>query len=140
MSMRFPIIRSWKAAAAAAMALALTACATIPSTPEQAVRQRAEQYWKARMANQNGAAYAMLTPAYRKLKTEAQYAQDFGVASAVKGVNVIDVTCTSAERCIANVRLSTRPMVPGVEVGTVATHIQDVWLLEGGQWWRHQAL
>lgn len=140
MSMRFPDMRSWKAATAVAIALVLTACAATPSTLEQAVRQRAEQYWKARMANQNGAAYAMLTPAYRKLKTEAQYAQEFGVASAVKSVDVIEVTCTSAERCIANVRLNTRPMVPGVEVGTVATHVNDVWLLEGGQWWRHQAL
>ena len=56
--------------AAALLALAvLGGCAAFePKTPEQAVAERATQYWQARIQGDMGKAYSLLTPAYRAVR------------------------------------------------------------------------
>ena len=73
--MKTPFLRrSLTAAALALGALSVAGCASFgPRTPEQIVQERATDYWKARVAGQIGKAYALSTPSYRKLRTEAQF-------------------------------------------------------------------
>ena len=52
---------------------------------------------------------------------------------------MVKVTC-EAERCTARMRLDAKPALIGMNLGAVATHLDEVWLLEDGQWWRHQDL
>ena len=119
-------------------ALTLVGCAAFaPATPEHAVQQRATAYWKARVAGQVDKAYALSTPSYRKLRTEAQFKQQFGAGASVEGAEVNKVTC-EAEKCTAQIKISVKPALMGLKLDTIATYLDEVWLLEDGQWWHYQ--
>lgn len=124
------------AASALVLLFALGGCASLaPQTPEQAVQQRSQAYWKARLANQPAASYAFTSPSYRKLRSESQYSIQHGQPVAVQSVEVLDVKCPSSERCAARIRMNVKPMIPGVNLQSMATHFDEVWLLEEGKWW-----
>ena len=135
-----PIGRSLSAVALALGALAMAGCAALaPSTPEQIVQKRATEYWQARMAGQVGTAYALSTPSYRKLRTEAQFKMQFGAGVSVQAAEVAKVTC-EAVKCTARMKISVNPVLLRMNAATIATHVDEIWLLEDGQWWRHQDL
>lgn len=133
-----PIGRSLSAVALALGALAMAGCAALaPSTPEQIVQKRATEYWQARMAGQVGKAYALSTPSYRKLRTEAQFKMQFGAGASVEGAEVTKVTCAE-EKCTAQMKISVKPALMGLKVGTIPMYMDEIWLLEEGQWWHYQ--
>lgn len=37
-------------------------------------------------------------------------------------------------------KIDVNPALAGIKIGTIATHLDGIWLLEDGQWWRHQTL
>lgn len=124
-----------------ALALAtLTGCATVgQQTPEQQVEARANAYWKARVGADPKAAYAFLTPAYKGLRSEQDFARQFGTGISAKKAVVNKVTCETAEKCLANVALTAKPSLPGLSLPEVTSYFDDTWLFEDGQWWRHEA-
>ena len=64
---------------AAAVVLFAAGCASLgASKPEDAVKQRAEAYWKARVAGQVDKAYELTAPSYRKVRTLDQFKMQFG--------------------------------------------------------------
>ena len=120
--------------------LALAGCAAFaPATPEQIVQQRATAYWKARVAGQVDKAYALSTPSYRQLRTETQFKMQFGAGASVDNAEVTKVNC-EAEKCMTQIKISVKPALMGVKVGTIATHLNEIWVLEDGQWWHYQEL
>ena len=120
--------------------LFLAGCAAIaPAKPEDAVAQRAKAFWDARSAGRADKAYALVTPSYRKVRSLEQFQRSFGCTFTVKDVTVVKVTC-EVERCVARTRIDVNPALLGVNVGTVSTHVDEIWLLEDGKWWRHQDL
>ena len=132
--------RPLTAFALACAAVALSGCAALsPSTPEQIVQKRATDYWKARMAGQVDKAYALSTPSYRKLRTEAQFTMQFGAGANAEGAEVTKVSC-EAEKCTAQVKLDVKPALLGLKIGTISTYFDEIWLLEDGQWWHYQDL
>ena len=123
---------------AAAVVLFAAGCASLgASKPEDAVKQRAEAYWKARAAGQVDKAYELTSPSYRKVHTFDQFKMQFGNGASIKGVSVIKVDC-EAEKCTVRTKVEAAPALMGVSVGTIATHLDEIWLLEDGQWWRYQ--
>ena len=125
---------------AAAVVLFAAGCASLgASKPEDAVKQRAEAYWKARAAGQVDKAYELTSPSYRKVHTFDQFKMQFGNGASIKGVSVIKVDC-EAEKCTVRTKVEAAPALMGVSVGTIATHLDEIWLLEDGQWWRYQDL
>lgn len=121
-------------------ALITAGCAVIaPITPEAAVVQRASAYWKARQAGQIDKVYALTAPSFRQVHTLDQFRQQFGAATTVKQVEVAHVTCES-EKCVVRLKLGVSPALPGLKIGTVDTYLDEIWLLEDGQWWRFQEL
>lgn len=102
------------------------------------MQARAETYWQARIAGDVKAAYALLTPAYRSLRDEQAFQRQFGAQIAVLESKVTNVTC-EAEKCVARVGLTTKPVVPGLGLPTVTAYLDETWLLVDGQWWRHEA-
>ena len=123
---------------AAAVVLFAAGCASLgASKPEDAVKQRAEAYWKARAAGQVDKAYELTSPSYRKVRTFDQFKMQFGNGASIKGVSVIKVDC-EAEKCTVRTKVEAAPALMGVSVGTIATHLDEIWLLEDGQWWRYQ--
>ncbi len=123
---------------AAAVVLFAAGCASLgASKPEDAVKQRAEAYWKARAAGQVDKAYELTSPSYRKVHTFDQFKMQFGNGASIKGVSVVKVDC-EAEKCTVRTKVEAAPALMGVSVGTIATHLDEICLLEDGQWWRYQ--
>ena len=132
-----------RTAALTLAAATLAGCASAPtatvahSTPEQAVSERAQQRWDRLLVGDFEKAYDYLTPAYRDLKTPAQYANRFGNGAAWHSAKVGKVNCESAERCTATVNLDVLVIARGFNKPIQTTHT-ETWLLEEGQWWFYQ--
>ena len=134
------------AARTAALTLAaatLVGCASAPTapvtpaTPEQAVSERAQQRWDRLLVRDFEKAYDYLTPAYRDLKTPTQYASSFSNGAAWKSAKVDTVSCESAERCTATVKLEVVVLARGFSKPLEST-LYETWLLDEGQWWFYQ--
>ena len=128
------------AAALALGMLSLTGCAALaPATPEQTVEKRATEYWQARIEGKYAAAYALSTPSYRNVRTQAQFKMQFGAGASVEHAEVTKVGC-EAEKCTTQVKLGVKPALMGLKVGTIDTYMDEIWLFEDGQWWHYQEL
>ncbi len=116
----------------------LGGCATLtPDTPEQAVQKRAVEHWQARIDGQLEKAYAFSTPAYRKLRNEAQFKSQFGGSASIETSEVSKVEC-DPEKCKVQMKLGVKPAITGISIGIVPIYIDEVWVLEEGNWWRYQ--
>lgn len=115
---------------------ALTGCATF-GAPESVVKSRASAYWKARVDGRPDKAYEFTSPAHRQLRSFEQYRVKFAGLGA-KSAEVASVTC-EAERCVARVKLEAAPGLAMLNLSTVEMYMDDVWVLEDGQWWHYEA-
>jgi hypothetical protein len=119
-------------------ALTLAGCAAFtPATPEQTVEKRATEYWQARMTGKYEKAYELSTPAYRKLRTLEQFRQQFGGGVSVASAEVVSVACEE-QKCTARMKIGAKPALVGVKLGTIPMYLDEIWLLEDGQWWHYQ--
>lgn len=125
-------------ALAAATLVGCASTATTPATPpEQAVSERAQQRWDRLVAKDFDKAYTYLTPSYRGLKTPAQYANTFSNGASWQSAKVDKVTCESAERCTAAVKIEVVVLARGFTKPLEST-LYETWLLDEGQWWFYQ--
>ena len=134
--------RSATATGLAALALVLTACATAtPSTPEDLVRQRAEERWGALVKQDFQKAYDYMTPSYRAVVSSEQFKSQFGAAGQWTNAIVHAVTC-EAESCDVQMRITTKVNVPqmAMRIPEVTTYMTEKWVREEGQWWRYDAI
>lgn len=128
------------ACAVAMGALLLAGCASFaPATPEQMVQQRATAYWQARITGQVDKAYALSTPSYRQLRTEAQFKTQFGSSLSIESAEIKKIDC-EIDKCNVQLRMSVKPQLPGVKLGAINTYVNELWLLEAGEWWRYQEM
>lgn len=119
-------------------ALTLAGCVALtPATPEQTVEKRAAEYWQARMTGKYEKAYELSTPAYRKLRSLEQFRQQFGGAVSVVSAEVVSVACEE-QKCTARMKIGAKPALVGVKLGTMPMYLDEIWLLEEGQWWHYQ--
>lgn len=131
---------AWPLAAASVLAFVLAGCASIgASTPEEAVTKRANAYWAARASGDYAKAYDLLSPSYRKLRTQEQFRGQFGSGAAIKDGKVVKVEC-EVEKCSVRIKITATPALMNVRVGTISTLVDETWLLEDGRWWRHQGI
>ena len=132
-----------RTAALALAAAALVGCASHPNTPaatvtpETLVSERAQQRWDRLLKKDFEQAYTYLTPAYRSLKTPAQYASSFSNGASWQSAKVDKVTCESAERCTAAVKIEVVVLARGFSKPLEST-LYETWLLDEGQWWFYQ--
>jgi hypothetical protein len=106
-------------------------------TPEQIVAERAALHWQAKMEGRWADVYALLTPGYREANTlEAFQANFLGSSVTWKSFEVAGVTCDSAERCVASVRVefALTGGMPGVPNMASTQAVQETWLLIDGSW------
>lgn len=132
----FNLRRSVKSAAGVLAAMAVVGCATM-GTPERAVEKRATEYWLARVDGQTEKTYELTTPSHRQLRTLQQYRSKAG-GLAAKSAEVVGVTC-EAERCVARIKLAAQPGVAMLKLDAIEMYLDDVWVLENGQWWHFEA-
>ena len=128
--------RSLRALSVVPAAALLSACATMGGKPEDVVAKRAQAYWEARIKGDTAAAYALLSPGYRKLHTEKDFVREYPGTSAVEA-EVKKVQCTE-NRCSVTTRLGVAPVLPGMlsqgKPLKIDSYSDSIWLLEDGKW------
>ncbi|MCZ2441627.1 MAG: DUF4864 domain-containing protein [Burkholderiales bacterium] len=118
------------------LSLGLFGCAGIePAAPEDRVRIRAQERVDALRRGDFDAAYAFLSPGSRVLVTAEQYRAGFVAAPSWKGARVAEVHCETSEKCLARIAIEHVPLLRGARMGTIESHMDETWLLDGGQWW-----
>ncbi len=125
-------------------AVAVGCAALAPKTPEEAVKSRAEAYWKARLAGEADSAYSFAAPSYRAVTSLDRFRDKYVGATHVIAVEVIHVECQEkASVCTARTRLDFRTppiLVGGRQAALPAvqtTHRDERWIMEEGTWWRY---
>lgn len=123
------------------MTLAVVGCASLQPAPEETVRKLATQRWQTLLAGKFDQAYEFATPGFRKLRTVDFYRTNRS-AVPVKWVSaeVLRVDCEPA-RCKVTVKVVSEPRVPGFrKLLNLESGIEEVWVLEDGQWWMFEKL
>jgi hypothetical protein len=127
-------------AALLAAGLALAGCAALqPKTPEEQVRQRAEERWATLIKGDFEKAWTYTQPAFRAIVKQAEYRKRFGAGGQWRGAQVHDVSC-EAERCTARIRLTTRVTMPPFRNHDLTGAFDETWIREDGNWWYYQSL
>ena len=115
--------------------IALAGCATMATTPEQAVSQRAAENWKARQAADYATAYTFMPPSYRAVTPLETYKKGFGSAVQLTDVKVEKVVCETADKCVATSWLEARTLALRGKAPPIVTYYDEVWVRENAQWW-----
>ena len=124
----------------ATAALGLASCAVLaPKTPEQVVRERAEQRWAALVSGDFDKAWTYTQPGYRAMIKQRDYYRQFGGGGQWKAAQINDVTC-EAERCTVKLRLTTKVLVPPFTGQEIIGAIDETWIRDEGQWWYYSGL
>ena len=119
----------------AVAALALAGCAALtPRTPEEIVAQRVEERWDALIKGDFPKAWTYTPASYRARVKQDDYRDQFGRGGRWTAATVKSVEC-AAERCTANVSLTARLLVPGLQNQLTTGVVPEVWVREDGQWW-----
>lgn len=119
----------------------LAACAAFaPKSPEDLVRERAQARWDALLAGDFERAYGFLSPASRGVVSLPQFRASIGAAASWKSAKVHGVACEQAERCKVTMLITYSPLLPRSRVGNIETSIDEIWLLDQGQWWLTRGL
>ncbi len=133
-------------AAEAAMGPGLGAVAAPPVAPPQRiptaaeaaaeaqVKARADARWQALVKRDFDAAYPFATPAFRAKTTMDAYRGQFGNVVTLMDAKVFSVLCAEQE-CTVVIDAKARPLLPGRSSVPIATALEEVWVLEDGQWW-----
>ena len=121
---------------------ALTGCASLwtPNTPEQVVGQLSSQRWKALLAGDFEKAYSFAAPSFRQIKS-LDYYRSARQGTPVKWLasELVRVKCAE-ERCTVTIKLESKPLVPFPFAGTISSGVDEIWILENGQWWMFETL
>ena len=130
----------FKTLAACIAAACIAGCAGLsPAKPEDAVRQRATARWQALIGGNVEQAYGLLAHSYRAVTPLSRYKGSFGGAVTWVSADVFKVDC-EPEKCTARVRIDFQHPLAAKVGGVLSTHIDEIWLLEGNQWWLFQKL
>ncbi len=123
------------------LGVVLAGCAAMPGTAskEDIVRQRAAERANAFAKADYAAAYALLTPSYRRARDQDAYRRSLGSGAAWEKAEVATVACEE-QRCKVGVKVSVKPLIAGRFNDTITVQFEETWLLEDGNWWLHQAL
>lgn len=142
--MRFDLAKTMNATrlAAVCVLIALAGCAGMGQrgTPEEQVKARAQLRQDALVKGDLERAYQYFTPAYRTAVTAQSYRGSIGKALVMVAGTVESVECETLEKCVAKVKVETKPLVNPRFTATITTYGDETWLLEAGQWWFFQKL
>jgi hypothetical protein len=139
------LMNLWRALRSSVLAVLVAAlaagCASIGvgGTAEDIVRERAQARWDALVERDWKTAYPFLTPAYRAIVPLKRYGNQFSGPLQWESAKVQDVKCEEA-RCTVRVEIAFRMMVPGHTDRLSSTFMDEVWVLEEGQWYKYEVL
>jgi hypothetical protein len=123
--------------AAVLLAGAILGCATGAGKPDDVVRQRADQVWKALIASDFEKSYEYMPPSYRAVTPLQRYKNGFGGAIKWVGAEVVSVKCDTEDKCIAHMKVEARTVLRGFrkDMPPLVNYFDETWVREDGQWW-----
>lgn len=101
--------------------------------------ERAQARWKALLAGDWAAAYLYMTPAYRAVVPQQRYGNQFGGPATWQAATPKDAKCED-RRCVVGVEIQFRIMLPGHSDRPMSTYVEEIWVLEEGQWYKFDPL
>ena len=125
-----------------ALAAALVGCAAMGPQlpPEQLVAQLAAARWEALVAQDFDKAYTLAAPSFRQVTNADAYKKKRqGVPVKWLSAKVLRVQCEE-KKCDVRISLESKPIVPFTYKGTIASGLDETWVLEGGKWWFLESL
>jgi hypothetical protein len=143
MSMKFDLARrlTGRKLVAVCLLISLAGCASFgPRTPEAQVKARAQERRDAMVKGDHERVYQYFTPGYRGTVPQERYVGSIGKAVAMVSASVESVKCETLEKCIATVKVETKPLAVARFTGTITSYSDETWLFEAGQWWLFQKL
>lgn len=117
---------------------ALWGCAAMGGgKPDDVVRDRADQVWKALVAGDLDKAYTYMPPSYRAVTPLARYKNGFGGAVKWIGAEVAWIKCETEDKCIAHMKVEVQPVIGGFrrQVPPLTNYFDETWVREDGSWW-----
>ena len=126
----------------AIMATLLTAgCATSTSSrpATEVVLERAQSRWAALLKRDWPGAYGYLTSGYRATVPLDRYGSQFSGPLQWEAVKVHGAECEES-RCVVTVEISFKLLLTGHRDRVSSTFVEEVWLLEEGQWYKFEKL
>lgn len=123
---------------AAGLILAGCAATSMGGKPEDVVRQRATERAQAFVKGDLDRSYGLTAPSHRNLRTADAYKRSFGPIRWDRA-EVKEVEC-EPQRCKVALLVGVKPLIRGRIGDTISVQFQEIWVLEDGNWWLHQAL
>jgi len=117
-------------------------CATSPAiapNAEDVVRDRAQQRWAALIEGNWERAYNLMSPGYRAVVPLKRFSSQFGGGVAWQRAEVVGVKCET-ERCGVQLKVEARVAMGARRAESIATGVDEVWVLEDGQWWKFEKI
>jgi len=112
------------------VAVILSSCAAVaPSSPEDAVKRRAQARWDALVKSDFNAAYGYMSPGSRSIVTAPEYAASLR-AGFWKSAVVDKVECGSAQSCEVGATIEYEHLGRRTK-----TPLRETWIREGQDWW-----
>ena len=113
----------------------LSGCAHLgQESAEDAVRQRSDAFWAARMKNDVAEAYRYTPPSYRQINDADRFRRDYAGIPMVHKRDIASIRCNEEQaRCVLKQKFDvTLPMMKGT---LVPVYADEIWVREDGQWW-----
>jgi hypothetical protein len=139
--MRFRVLTSSVAFLAVAFALVFAGCATPEAsrTPAEVTVERAKARWAALLRRDWATAYSYLSSGYRATVPVDRYGNQFTGPLQWEGAQVQGAECEPT-RCVVTVEIVFRLMLTGHRDRKSSTFVEEIWLLEDGQWYKFEQL
>lgn len=106
---------------------------------EEVVTERAQARWNALVEHNWASAYGYMTPAYRAIVPLKRFGTQFSGPAQWEDAKVAGVKCEE-KRCIVSVAVDIRILLPAHADRVTTTHLDEVWVLEEGQWYKFEPL
>jgi uncharacterized protein YceK len=137
MSLRGSVLSAglWLLTALLAAGCASTGVGTSPA--EEVVLVRAQARLDALRERNWAAAYPFLTPAYRAIVPQQRYANQFQGPIQWEAAKAKGAKCEE-KRCLVDVEISFRLLLPGHSDRVSSTNFEEVWVLEDGVWYKFE--
>lgn len=116
-------------------------CATIGTgakPAEDIVLERAQARWNGLVKQDWAAAYAYMTPAYRAIVPLERFGSQFVGALQWESAKAHNAKCEE-KRCVVAVEIFFRLLLTGHRGRVSSTNVEEIWVLEDGQWFKFQA-
>lgn len=117
----------------------ISGCVSVPPTSqdgkiEDVVAKRAGERWGYVIKGDYVKAYDYFVPSVKSVKTIESFTGSFGRGLRLESAEPVSVLCSEVDRCVARYKIGAVVPVRGFTNQIVYREIEEIWLLESGQW------